>query len=149
MWILKTSNDLLETWSRSQYICNSIKAFDFSTLYTTITHTLLKSKIKELNQRCFSQKNGEQRYQYLDAGRYKYCFVKSHWKANNTYKQDEIIQMFNFLIDNIFVLFGGRVLQQVIGIPMDTICAPLLADFFLHDYDADFLQGISRIKIEN
>ena len=57
--------------------------------------------------------------------------------------------MFNFLIDNIFVLFGGRVLQQAIGIPMDKICAPLLAAFFLHDYDADFLQGIARIKKEN
>ena len=78
MWILKTSNDLLETCSRSQYICNSIKAFDFSTLYTTITHTLIKSKIKELILRWFSKKNEEQRYQYLDAVRYKYCFVKSH-----------------------------------------------------------------------
>jgi hypothetical protein len=57
--------------------------------------------------------------------------------------------MYDFLIDNIFVLFGGRVLQQTIGIPMDTICAPLLADLFLHAYDADFLQGLSRIKIEN
>ena len=52
--------------------------------------------------------------------------------------------MYDFLIDNIFVLFGGRVLQQTIGIPMDTICAPLLADLFLHAYE-----GISRIKIEN
>jgi hypothetical protein len=43
--------------------------------------------------------------------------------AKNKYKQDEIIQMFNFLIDNIFVLFGGRVFQQTIGIPMDTNCA--------------------------
>jgi hypothetical protein len=39
--------------------------------------------------------------------------------------------------------------QQTIGIPMGTKCAPLLADLFLHAYDADFLQGLSRIKIEN
>jgi predicted house-cleaning noncanonical NTP pyrophosphatase (MazG superfamily) len=59
------------------YIFNSIKSFDLSTLYTTITHTLLKSKIKELIQRYFSKKNGEQMYQYLDAVRYKYSFVKN------------------------------------------------------------------------
>ena len=57
--------------------------------------------------------------------------------------------MLDFLIDNIFVLFGGRVFQQTIGIPMGTNCVPLLADLFLHAIDADFLQGLSRIKIEN
>jgi hypothetical protein len=88
-------------------------------------------------------------YQYLVIGRDKSYFVNSHSKTNNKYKQDEIIQMLDFLIDNIFVLFGGRVFQQTIGIPMDTNCAPLLSDLFLHAYDADFLQGLSRIKIEN
>jgi len=37
---------------RSQYVCNSIKAFDFSTLYTTIPHALPTSNIKELIMRC-------------------------------------------------------------------------------------------------
>jgi hypothetical protein len=78
-----------------------------------------------------------------------HCFVNRHSKANYKYKQDEIIQMLDFLIDNIFVLFGGRVFQQTIGIPMGTNCASLLADLFLHAIDADFLQGLSRIKIEN
>jgi hypothetical protein len=59
--------------------------------------------------------------------------------------------MLDFLIvvDNIFVLFGRRVFQQRIGIPMDMNCAPLLTHLFLHAYDADFLQGLSRIKIKN
>ena len=35
-----------------------------------------------------------------------------------------------FLIDNIFVQFGGRLSRQVIEIPMETNCAPLLADLF-------------------
>ena len=59
MWLLKKRKNWLETLSsRSQYVCNIIKTFDFSTLYTTIPHTLLKSRIKELIQRCFSKKNG-------------------------------------------------------------------------------------------
>ena len=47
-----------------------------------------------------------------------------------------------FFIDNIFVMFGGRVFQQTVGIPMDTNCAPLLADLFLYSYESDFLQGL-------
>jgi hypothetical protein len=101
-----------------------------------------------LIQRCSSKRNGEQRYQYLVIGSDKYCFVKNHSKANNKYKQDELIQMLDFLIDNIFVLFGGQVFQQTIDIPMGTICALLFANLFLYAYDADFLQGLSRRKIE-
>jgi hypothetical protein len=33
--------------------------------------------------------------------------------------------IFEILIDNIFVMFGGRIFQQTVGIPMGTKCAPL------------------------
>ena len=52
--------------------------------------------------------------------------------------------MINFLIDNIFVECGGEVFQQVIGIPMGTNCAPLLADIFLYSYEAEFIQTLIR-----
>ena len=97
-------------------------------------------------QRCFSKKNREERYQYLVIGRDRSYFVKSHSKSNNKYKQDEIIQILGFLIDNLVVLFGGRVFQQPIGITMGTHCYPLLSDLFLHAYKADFLQGLLKNK---
>ena len=54
--------------------------------------------------------------------------------------------MLNFLIDNIFVVFGGMVFQQTIGIPMGTNCAPLLADLFLYSYEAEFVQNLLSNK---
>ena len=132
MWILKHSKDLLETLSsRSQYVCNSIKTFDFSILYTTIPHTLLKSRIKELIQRCFSKKNGEQMYQYLVIGRDKSYFVKSHPKSSNKYKQDEIIQMLDFLIDNIYCsVWGTGVSTNDWYSSGSELFSPLLDDLF-------------------
>ncbi|KAK3091363.1 hypothetical protein FSP39_019254 [Pinctada imbricata] len=50
--------------------------------------------------------------------------------------------MLNFLIDNNFVVFGGKVFQQIVGIPMGTNCAPLLADIFLYSYEAEFIQSL-------
>jgi hypothetical protein len=47
-----------------------------------------------------------------------------------------------FSIDIIFVMFGGCVFQQIVGIPMATNCAPLLTDLFLYSYEADFIQGL-------
>ena len=54
--------------------------------------------------------------------------------------------MLDFLIDNIFVEFGGLIFQQTIGIPMGTNCAPLLADLFLHSYEAEFIQSLLKDK---
>ena len=50
--------------------------------------------------------------------------------------------MLEFLVDNIFVVFAGKVFQQIIGIPMGTNCAPLLADIFLYSYEAEFIQSL-------
>ena len=48
------------------------------------------------------------------------------------------------LIDNIVVIFVGRVLQQTFSILMGTNCALLLADLFLYSYEADFIQGLLK-----
>ena len=48
MWILKNSKDLLDNLkSRSFSQVSSIKTFDFSTLYTTLPHDKLKTRLKE------------------------------------------------------------------------------------------------------
>ena len=49
--------------------------------------------------------------------------------------------MLECLIDNIFVILGGRDFQQTVGIPMGTNYAALLADLFHYSYQADFIQG--------
>ena len=69
-------------------------------------------------------------------------FVKEHSDSKNKYTEDDIINMLEFLVDNIFVVFGGKVFQQKVGIPMGTHCAPLLADIFLYSYEAEFIQSL-------
>ena len=60
------------------------------------------------------------------------------------YTADNICKMIEFLIDNIFVQFGGRLFHQAIGIPMGTNCALLLPDLFLYSYENEFLDNMSR-----
>jgi hypothetical protein len=70
--------------------------------------------------------------------------LKMHSDSTKKFSETDIINMLEFLIDNIFVIFGGRVFQQTVVIPMGTICAPLLADLFLYLYEADFIQGLLK-----
>ena len=37
-----------------------------------------------------------------------------------------------------YVRFGGQLFQQMVGIPIETNCAPLLADLFLYSYENEF-----------
>ena len=60
------------------------------------------------------------------------------------YTADNICQMIEFLIDDISVQFGGCLFLLVIGIPMRTNCAPLLADLLLYSYENEFLDDMIR-----
>ena len=62
--------------------------------------------------------------------------------SKSKYTEDDIITMLEFLVNNIFVVFVGKVFQQIIGIPMGTNCAPLLADIFLYSYEAEVIQSL-------
>ena len=124
--------------------CNSITTFDLSTLYTTIPHSKLKDTLRELVQLCFIKENGQRRYKYLVLGRDISYFIKNHSDSTKKFSETDIINMLEFWIDNICVIFGGCVCQQIVTIPMGTNCAPLLADLFLYLYEAGFIQGFLK-----
>ena len=48
-----------------------------------------------------------------------------------------------FLLDGIFIRFGTKLYRQVVGIPMGTNCAPLVADLFLFCCGGDFVVSLS------
>jgi hypothetical protein len=78
-------------------------------------------------------------------GRDRSYFVKIEYSdSTKMFSETDIINMLDFLIDNIFVMFDGCVFQQIVGIPMDTNCAHLLVDLFLYSYEADFIQGLLK-----
>ena len=148
MWIVKNSKELLDHLKSPNFnLITNIKSFDFSTLYTTIPHQKLKSRLTTIIRNSFLHKNGNRRYKYLVLGREGPYFVKEHSDSKNKYTEEDIIKMLEFLVDNIFVVFAGKVFQQIVGIPIGTNCAPLLADIFLYSYEAEFIQSLlSAVK---
>ena len=143
MWILKNSKELLEHLQSPNFNhITNIKSFDFSTLYITIPHQKLKIRLATIIRNSFIHKNGNRRYTCLVLGRKGPYFVKEHSDSKNKYTEDDIIKMLEFLVDNIFVVFGGKIFEQIVGIPMGTNCVPLLADIFLYSYEAEFIQTL-------
>jgi hypothetical protein len=71
-----------------------------------------------------------------------YRVEKSNVLMEDSYSEEQVISMLEFLIDNIFVSFGGILFQHVVGIPMGTNCVPLRYT------DSDYPFGISKLFFE-
>ena len=143
MWILKNSTSLLSSLDQLDVrTAASVQTYDFS------THDLFKSRISNLVHNAFRKKDGSVRYTYIKVTRAKVYFK---WQCIlytcihvYMYTADNICKMIEFLIDNIFLQFGGRLFRQVIGILIGTNCAPLLTDLFLYSYENEFLDNMIR-----
>jgi hypothetical protein len=104
------SKDLLEyIQSRSLSSCNSIKTFD---LYTTIPHSKPKDTLRELVQLCFIKKrmtNVEINTLCYEGKGQILFYKKNHTDSTKNLSENHIINMLEFFIDNIFIIFGGSV----------------------------------------
>ena len=115
-----------------------MSTYDFSTLYTTLPHDLIKDKFIDLNDHMFSREKA-------------LCLVATNVLSSLPMCTKIIIYglvkkflmpLFIFL-DNIFIGFGTNLYRQIIGIPMGTNSAPLVSDLFLFCYESEFMKSLS------
>ena len=51
----------------------------------------------------------------------------------------KVCDAFHYLLHNIFIRFGSKLYSQIVGIPMGTNFAPLVADLFLFCKERDYV----------
>ena len=105
MWILKDSTNLL---SFLGHRATSIQTFDFSKLYTSIPPDLITSRMNNIINNAFKHKNGATRYTHIKIGRNKSYFTCDPLNGDNKYTANDNCKMIEFLVDNIYVRFGGQ-----------------------------------------
>ena len=141
-WIVKNKDEQVSVldYLNNSNMAKSINSFDFKKLYTNIPHDKVIDKISDLIKRCFDDK------------KVKYINVSTNYKASWSDKTrlkwslecNDIIELFSFLINNIYVKFRGVIYRQIIGIPMGCDCAPQVADLFLYWYEHNYiLEGVN------
>ena len=72
--------------------------------------------------------------------------LQKNLKKYHAWSCQNVCDALAFLLDNIFIWFGIKLYRQVVGIPMGTNCAPLVADLFLFCYERDFMMSLSDDK---
>ena len=142
MWILDNSQQLKEYISliNAQSDAVIISTWDFSTLYTTIPHNKLKTEMGKLLQFVFKFKKSK----HISVKLEKAFFSNKEYKGYKSFSPTELIYFLEYLIDNIYVVFGDTLHKQIVGIPMGMCCAPLLANLFLMSYEYRFMEVLEK-----
>ena len=121
------SGEILDKLKARDFNATSLSTYDFSTLYTTLPHNLIKDKLIDLIERTFQREGSP----YLACSDRNAFFTAEKPKKYHAWSCQNVCDALTFLLDNIFIRFGTKLYRQVVGIPMGTNCAPLVADLFL------------------
>ena len=71
-WSIKNSGKLLSKLKDRGFQATSLSTYDFSTLYTTLLHNLIKEKLLDLIEQTFNKKEGKH---YLACNNKKAFFI--------------------------------------------------------------------------
>ena len=98
MWTLKNSTNLLSSLNHfGVHRAISIQTFDFATLYTSIPHDLLKSRMNSIINNAFKYKNGATRYTHIKVGRNRSYFTSDPLNGDNKYTANNICKMIDLM----------------------------------------------------
>ena len=107
--------------------------------YIPLPHNLIKDKLVDLIERTF-QREGSL---YIACNDKNAFFTSDTVRNYNLWSCQKVCEALTFLLDNIYIRFGSKLYRQIVGIPMGTNCAPIVADLFLFCYERDFMLSLS------
>ena len=110
-----------------------------STLYTALSHNPIKEKLPELIEQPFNREGSL----YLACNDKNAFFTSEQPIRCKLSSCQKMCDALLYLLDNIFIRYGLKLYRQIVGIPMGTNCALLVADLFLVCYERDFMLSLS------
>ena len=138
-WSVKNSGEILNKLKSRGFLASGLSTYDFSTLYTTLPHNLIKEKLSELIEQTFNREGSL----YLASNDKNDFFTSEQPKRYKLWSCQKMCDALHYLLNNIFIRFGSKLYRQIVGIPMGTNCAPLVADLFRLCYEKDVMLSLS------
>ena len=141
-WSIKVSGEVLSKLKDRGFQATILSTYDFYTLHTTLPHNLIKEKLLDLIERTFYKTEGKL---YL-ACNDKKAFLTSadHYRGYHLWSCQNVCDVLSFLLNNIYTRFGTKLYKEIVGIPLGTNCAPLVADLFLFCFERDSMEYLSN-----
>ena len=129
-WSIKNSGEILNKLKSRGFLASGLSTYDFSSLYTSLPHNLMKEKLTELIEQTFNREGSL----YLACDDIIAFLLLNNLNDIN-YGRVRKCGALHYLFDNMFIRFGSILYRQIVGIPMGTNSAPLVADLILFCYE--------------
>ena len=137
-WIIDNSIEFLNSIKNVK--TSHLETYDFSTLYTSLPHTEIKSKFKTIFRKIFSREAKP----YINVNLRKAFFASKNTKSYLSFTENELIMILDFILNNIFVRFGNQIFRQVIGIPIGLDSGQDIANLLLYHYESSYVDKLSK-----
>ena len=103
-WSIKNSVEILNKLKSRGFLASGLSTYDFSTLYTTLPHNLIKEKLTELIEQTFNREGSL----YLACNDKNAFFTSEQPKRYKLWSCQKISDALHYLLDNIFIRFGSK-----------------------------------------
>ena len=103
-WSIKNSGEILNKLKSQGFLASGLSTYDFSTLYTTLPHNLIKEKLTELIEQTFNREGSL----YLACNDKNALFTSEQLKRCKLWSCQKMCDALHYLLDNIFIRFGSK-----------------------------------------
>ena len=109
---IKNSTEILNKLKAKGFQASTISTYDFSTLYSTLPHDLIKNQFVDLIENTFRREE----VLYLACNEVRAFFTSEEYKKYNLWTCQKVTETLIYLLDKLY--------RQNIGIRIGTNCAP-------------------------
>ena len=102
-WSIKNSDEILNKLKSRGFLAFGLSTYDFSTLYTTLPHNLIKDKLTELIEQTLNREGSL----YLACNDKNAFFTSEQPKRYKLWSCQKMCDALHYLLDNIFIRFGS------------------------------------------
>ena len=146
-WVLQNINPIMDRISaiNRKNRAKSIATYAFSTLYTTLPHDKLISRLFQIIDFVFEGGNNK----FICISSYGKAYWRKKTNRSVAFSKSSLKIATKHLIQNCYFTVGNSILKQAIGIPMGIDTAPFWANLFLYTYEEEYISNListDRIK---
>ena len=140
-WILDNSLDFLENIKSKKV--EHMETYDFSTLYTALPHEEIKQKFSKIFQKVFNREAKP----YINVNAHKAYFSSTENNYTCSFRISDMMEILDFILNNIYVKCGRDIFKQVIGIPIGLDSGQDIANLLLFSYESEYVEKVSKEDI--
>ena len=103
-WSIKNSGEVLNKLKSRGFRATSLSIYDFSTLFTTLPHNLIKEKLIKLIEWTFNREGSP----YIACNERQAFFTSEDTKRYKLWSCQNVCEALTYLLDNIYIRFGTK-----------------------------------------